>query len=71
MGTVGREELIRKHGSRLEVAEALIMGKISSHEQEFIGEIVSPVILEAARIRLEANGLLTPEHVSGVTKKKK
>jgi hypothetical protein len=48
--------------SPLAVAEALILGEIKE-KMEFIGDIVSPVILEAARIRLEALGKLAPEHI--------
>lgn len=59
----GAVMLLNQYITRLAVAEAFILGKIKSHEEEFIRELVSPITLEAARIRLEAKGLLNKENV--------
>ncbi len=55
---IGAGDLLKKYGSRMGVAEALIMGKIFPHEEPFIDELVNIVILQAAKIRLEAKGEL-------------
>ncbi len=66
MGSIGGDELIKEFGSILGVAEALILGEIVSYRIECVPGIVGPVILEAARIRLQALGKLTPEHIKPV-----
>jgi hypothetical protein len=45
-------------GSPLNVAEALILGKLRPNEEQIAPSVIDPIILEAARIRLEAMGLL-------------
>ena len=50
---IGSRDLLKKYGTRLKVAEALLLGNITSYEEEFLLELVNPVILEAAKIRLE------------------
>ena len=52
MATIGAELLVKKYGSPLAVAEALLKGEVGSHEQKFVNEVVSPIILQAAAIRL-------------------
>ncbi|MEK9156232.1 MAG: hypothetical protein AAB360_02915 [Patescibacteria group bacterium] len=59
--TIGAGELIDEYGSQLGVAEALILGEIKGGR--FVDEVVTPIFLEAARIRLEALGKLAPEHI--------
>lgn len=61
--TIGAEELIQEFGSPLGVAEAFILGKVKNYRQQHVSEVVSNVTLEAARIRLEALGLLTKESI--------
>jgi len=56
--SIGAETLVKKYESPLGVAEALILGKLSSYEQYWVGEVVGKTMLEAARIRLEASGQL-------------
>jgi len=63
MATIGGEDLLKKYGSPLAVAEALILGKLYSDEQRFASELVSILTLEAARIRLEAKGLLNEKNI--------
>ena len=53
MGTIGAERLLTDYGSSLQVAEALLEGKLSSYEQRYVPEVVSKTDLEAARIRIE------------------
>lgn len=62
--TVGADDLLQKHRSRLGVAEAFILGKVEPYEQRFVCELVDKVTLETARIRLEAMGLLTGENLT-------
>lgn len=64
MASIGGEGLRKQFGSRLNIAEALILGLISSSDQEYVYENVDRIILEAARIRLEAAGMLNPEHIT-------
>ena len=52
MGSVGAELLMQKYGSQLAVAEALLKGDLESFEQKCVHEVVSPIILQAAAIRL-------------------
>lgn len=59
----GAKQLLEKYKSRLAIAEALILGELPSYHQEEVHEVVSPLILEAARIRLQTMGLLTPEYI--------
>lgn len=59
-----RELLISYDMSPLAIAEALILGELNAgSEQESVGEVVCPIMLEAARIRLEATGRLSAEHI--------
>lgn len=51
------------HNSHLAIAEDLILGNIKKNQEWFAFELMSTVILEAARIRLEAKGLLNKENV--------
>lgn len=49
---IGAGWLLEEHGgTRLGVAEALLKGRIRN--DEFVGDLVTPVLLEAARIRIE------------------
>jgi len=62
--TNGAADLLKKYkGSRLLVAEALILGNLETFDLQFVEEVVSKLMLETARIRLEATGRLTPEHI--------
>ena len=56
MTTIGADMLETKYGSALAVAEALLRNEIDSHEQEFVNEVVSRIILEAAKFRVEHAG---------------
>lgn len=49
---IGATELIQKYGSPLHVAEALLAGKLNSHEQGYVDDVVSESILEAAKFRM-------------------
>ena len=59
---IGARNLLDEYGSALAVAEAYILGKIPASKEDFILDIVSLVTLEAARIRLEARGLLSKKN---------
>lgn len=60
---MGALHILEKHGkSPLRIAELLILGEITE-DLKYVDEIVSPVILETARIRLQALGKLTPEYI--------
>lgn len=50
---IGSRDLLNKYGSELAVAEALLRGKLDSYDMRFVDEVVSKVVLEAAKIRLE------------------
>lgn len=51
---IGAGQLLQEYGGTpLSVAEALIEGRIDSYYHEFVGDVVSKTILEAARIRIE------------------
>lgn len=67
---IGASDLINDFGSSLAVAEAFILGDIDGHDQDFVGDIVDKITLEAARIRLEALGLLNPERIKQIRKDK-
>lgn len=70
VASVGENLTLSKHGgNQLGVAEALILGKLDYMGLRFAPDIVSPIVLEAARIRLEALGKLTPEFILEVTSK--
>ena len=61
--TGGAYELQKKYGgSSLAVAEALLRGEIAACQANFVNEIVSMVILEAAKFRVEhaGKGFLKP-----------
>ncbi len=53
MGTIGGQELLKKHGDMMAVAEALLEGRIDGYDLQFMSEIVSKVVLEAAKFRVE------------------
>lgn len=53
MATIGAVRLSEQYGGGLGVAEALLEGKIDAFDQHFVDELVSPMLLEAARIRIE------------------
>jgi hypothetical protein len=64
MTTIGAQNILNRHGgTALSVAEALILGELESYEYDQVREIVGPLLLETARIRLQALGRLTPEHI--------
>ena len=64
MTTLGATMVLEKHGgSALAVAEALILGELKPSDIDCVHEIVHPIVLEAARIRLEATGQLTSKHI--------
>lgn len=64
MGTIREDTILREYGgSPLSVAEALILGEIEPHLIQLVNCVVTPVILEAAKIRLEATGKLNSEHI--------
>lgn len=72
MTSVGAGSILSKYGfNRLAVAEALILGELETYELEQVHEIVEPIVLEAARIRLEALGRLTPEQIKEIIVKKR
>jgi hypothetical protein len=51
--TIGGERLLETYGSPMAVAEALLLGKLGSFEQEFVWDACGKTILEAAKIRIE------------------
>lgn len=50
---IGAQNLLEDFGSPLAVAEALLEGRLNSFQQQFVADLVSGPIMEAARIRLE------------------
>lgn len=49
---VGARELLdRFNGSRLAVAEALLNGQIRPIEEEFVADLLDPVLLTAVKLR--------------------
>ena len=52
MRTIGSDQLLSKYGSPLAIAEALIEGRLESHEQGFVSDLVSPIVLQAANMRI-------------------
>jgi hypothetical protein len=49
---IGADELLRKYKNPLKIAEALLLGKLDSSEQEYVDDLVSKIILEAAKFRI-------------------
>jgi len=45
--------LLEEHETPLYIAIALIRGRLSTEEQMVVHEVVTPLILEAAKIRLQ------------------
>ena len=71
MPSIGAKMILKDHGGTpLSVAEAFILGELSSTELERVGEVVTSLMLEAARIRLTALGRLTPEHIKEAATRK-
>ncbi len=57
--TIGATQVIEKYGSRLATAEAYILGETEPWQEDYVLEVIgSVIVLEAARIRLEAKGKL-------------
>ena len=62
--TFGASQLLKEHGgSRLRVAEAFILGEVDLYE-DFVPELVDKITLEAARIRLDAMGMLNKANIT-------
>lgn len=61
--TIGADKLLNKFGSALAVAEALLEGKILSHDEPYVQELVPPIILQAAEIRLKRRRPETVEYI--------
>ena len=57
---IGAEDLLKRFGTVVDVAEAMIMGELSSYETDFARDIVTPTVIAAAeaRMRLRARGVL-------------
>lgn len=53
MASIGAVDLIEEYGSPLAVAEALLLGKVDSYHMRFVDEVVSEVMIAAAKARLE------------------
>jgi len=51
--TIGEEDLLKKHGTRLKVAEAFLKGEISSFEEPYAIRLISKTTLEAAKMRID------------------
>lgn len=66
--TLGAQDLLKDFGSPLNVAEAFILGLVPGFRHRAVRELVDPIILETARIRLQASGKLTPEHITTICK---
>jgi hypothetical protein len=58
--TIGASDLLKEHGSPLGVAIALLEDRINSYRQQFVREIVPPVMIAAAeaQIRLKKEQLI-------------
>jgi hypothetical protein len=50
---IGAEELLYKYKcNSLKIAEALLTGKLSAMEQEYVEDVVSHIVLKAAMFRV-------------------
>jgi hypothetical protein len=56
------------NGSRLAVEEAFILGRVSIGWEEFVPELIDSITLEAARIRLQAMGLLNKDNILPISR---
>ena len=55
--TVGADNLLKEYGgSRIAVAEALLRNEIDSWRLQYVDELISPMIMEAAKFRVENAG---------------
>lgn len=62
--SIGAEMLLKKYkGSSLAIAEALIMGNLEVDELDHVGGLVSQLMLQTAKIRLEGMGKLNPADI--------
>lgn len=50
---IGAEYLLRKYGSAGAVAEAMIKNQLSSDECRFAEDFLTPLVMQAAKIRIE------------------
>jgi hypothetical protein len=72
MASIGGDMLLEEFkGSALAVAEALLLGKLESYEIDRVNEVVSPLVLQAAKIRLEAMGKLNAENIKPAPKRQR
>lgn len=57
---IGAEDLLKRFGSVVDVAMAMIRGRLTMRETDFAHDIVTPIVIAAAeaRLRLEAQGIL-------------
>ena len=56
----GAEDLLKKFRTPIEVAEAMILGKLGTEEIDLAHDLVTPTVIAAAeaRLRLKAQGVL-------------
>lgn len=57
---MGADDLLKLFGTPMDVAEAMIHGKLSTYQLGFASDIVTPTLIAAAeaRLRLKAQGIL-------------
>ena len=55
--TIAAAALLKKHKSRLAVAEALLLGKVPAKQQHAVAELCGRTLLYAARQRIEMDML--------------
>ncbi|MCK9458209.1 MAG: hypothetical protein M0R80_00910 [Proteobacteria bacterium] len=60
---IGGRDLLNKYGTALAVAEALLRGELNSNEEQFVEDVVSPTIMQAAVLR---QSITVTQQVSGL-----
>ena len=56
---IGADELLKEFGGAMHVAEAMLLGEISDYRLTYVSDVVSTLILDAAKWRLEHPDLTT------------
>ena len=59
--TLGGEDLLKKYGTRIKLAEALILGQLSAYEESFCWEILNETFVLAATARFQLKISRLPE----------
>lgn len=52
---IGAEMLLNKYKNRMLIAKLMIKGELINDEYDFAGDIISPLLLQAAKYNLDLN----------------